>query len=862
MRWRLLFPLLLAVACGGKGTPEPEHPKAPGPNAANDAARVRALDSVRVTDVPAGTFGPYVADGPGGSLVAWAAATGGGARGWFALALDADGKPLGHAQSLGTAAAEVGLALVEPASSGEADSGFVLLSTRREGERTVVEARRLDPKAKLLAGPLTIAEIAGDVIWLDIVPTSRATLALYGVRKGDGADLFAVPVPGKDDAAAGAVELASAARAWQAASFGAGAAIGLVLTTPSDVSGGRVEVALLGDDGKVQAHVPVSASPSAESDLDMVAAGSGLLLAWSDHRDVESHVYLSALDSGGKVAHPPAPAVSKLGEQALVRLVQPHNPATPAYLAWENLLERPAHGRDILVAPLGADGTVAKARAVIHHEATDSVPELSASQNGIAALTLAAACRKEKDCVGAPLLPTFVELGRSLELLVSEPVKITALAGEAPDLAWGLGCSSATCHVLCAQATDPAPVYRVALTTLSHDWQPAARQPEPSTPPRAAALEVVASLDPLADVAITRLDNASLGAWITYFDPATPSQRLKKPAPDGRFDPPRALLQVRPLGAAASPATISARARSLGGVTIAAASLAPAEALLGWTALDNKLPQVFATVVDASGKKLRQRMLTRAPGEKTDVVATGVGDGWITAWVDERAGDPEVYALRLNRQLMGIGPEKRITSAKGSAADVALTAHDKTVFLAWSDARDAERAGWADIFVATLAPADASPVSPGAVVAKTPLHSHSPALAPFGPGALLAWIDSSPADAGGNGEAEVLLVELDDKGHPRAAPIAVRPPQGTPTAVTVGCEAERCHLVMAVTVGETGMLQTFDYASAGLTRPKRLAALTGPASSTIVPALDGRELLYADRAGAIGRVRRMLIDWR
>ena len=261
------------------------------------------------------------------------------------------------------------------------------------------------------------------------------------------------------------------------------------------------------------------------------------------------------------------------------------------------------------------------------------------------------------------------------------------------------------------------------------------------------------------------------------------------------------------------------------------------------------------------GKKLRQRMLTRAPGEKTDVAAAGVGDGWVVAWVDERSGDPEVFAAKLNRQLMNSGPEKRITSAKGVAADVTLLAQGPGALVAWSDARGAEHAGWADIYVATLRGTDAAVVGSERLVAKTPLHSHSPQLAAFGKGAVLAFIDSSPVDAGGNGEGLVELVELDENGVVKGTPVSVRPPQGAPSAVSVDCSGERCHVIMAVSFGEQAALETFDWTPALVTRPKRLVALTGPAS-TVAPSLLGNEVVYADRSGNEGRVRRMLVEWR
>ena len=47
----------------------------------------------------------------------------------------------------------------------------------------------------------------------------------------------------------------------------------------------------------------------------------------------------------------------------------------------------------------------------------------------------------------------------------------------------------------------------------------------------------------------------------------------------------------------------------LGGIALAPA---PEGALVVWSAIDEKVPQVFATLVDAQGKRLHQAMITRS----------------------------------------------------------------------------------------------------------------------------------------------------------------------------------------------------------------------------------------------------------
>lgn len=846
MRLALVLALLAAACNGGSELPEPRRPPRVAPKPAAEAD-TGAFESVRFASVPAGTFGPYVADTKAGGLALWAQTADKG-RAWFGITFDEQGQPRVPAHKLGSAPAEVGLAVVEPV-----PGGFALLSTRREGGRTLLDTLELDPRGKPRGAPIALGAVHGEVVWIDLVTTSHGALALWGVKGPDGADLFAALI-GRER-----VEpkpFAKGARAWQAASFGAGAAVGLAL-------GSRVEVQILDGHGTPSERVELGAAAS--SDLDMVASDRGLLLAWSERSDGESRVVLAALSAEGKVTRKPTPLAGSLGEQALVRLVPPHESGGNAYLAWENLLERPAEGRDIVLAPVTPGGSVEAPRALLGHAARDgSLPELTATPKGLAALTLARACRANQDCATAPLLPTFVELDAELRVLASEPLRITSLRGDSPDLAWGLSCAKRPCRVLAAQSVSPSPVWAVRAASKKSDFVPAARQVERAGPPRVASLELLAKTEPLADAALARLGASTLAAWVTYFDPTTPWQRLTKPAADGKLDPLRALLQVRAIpeaGAPLSPETITLRAHSLGGVALAPAQAAPNEALLAWTAIDFKQPQVFLTALDDKGKKLRQRMLTRAPGDKSDVAVTGVGDGWLVAWVDERSGDAELYATRVNRLLQNAGPEKRITNAPGAAAEVALLSKGQDVWAAWSDARDKESPGVGDVYVAVLKGADGSLSGSEQRVAKTPKHSRSPALAALGQGAVLAWIEETVSAGGEPGNAEARFVELGADGRPvgSSAPLATR---GSPTTLALECGDERCRLLMTLSRDGAQELWVSELAQGKASAPVRLLGLTSPAPLGIAPGISGREVLVADRVAGEGRTRRLLVEWK
>src|SRR5262249_51361651 len=159
---------------------------------------------------------------------------------------------------------------------------------------------------------------------------------------------------------------------------------------------------------------------------------------------------------------------------------------------------------------------------------------------------------------------------------------------------------------------------------------------------------------------------------------------------------------------------------------------------------------------------------------------------------------------------------------------VALLPIGDRVILVWSDARDAVRPGWADIYSTTLKGADGSPIAPEQPVAKTPLHSHSPALAKFGKGAVLAWIEAAPKDAGGTGDAEVAVVELDEAARPVGNSTRIKAMNGAPNAVSVDCANDRCHVVFSASAGEHAELESVTWTAGKATVPLRLVSLTGP----------------------------------
>jgi hypothetical protein len=356
--------------------------------------------------------------------------------------------------------------------------------------------------------------------------------------------------------------------------------------------------------------------------------------------------------------------------------------------------------------------------------------------------------------------------------------------------------------------------------------------------------------------------------WLSYFDPDQPYVKPTQPAPDGRRAPVRALLQALSVEEAPerlklSESVISYRARSLGGVSL----VAPENnvGLLAWAAVDNDEPQLFATLIDASGRKLRQKMLTRSPGEVTDVAAVRVEGGYLLAWVDGRLGTPEIFALKIDSTLTPVGQEHQVTRGAQAPAGVALQAMEGSVFLAWSDSRGASKNALADLYFARLGSADGVPLGSEKRLVETAGHAHAPQLrllgGPTSPLRVI-WVDSEPSDLAHGGH--VLTALLDAQGNFVEQPRAL----GTPphaTDVSISCDAAFCRVVVLVSPSkESPLCQLW---SARLAPEPDVAQMLLPLSTSrpegVVPTLVGDLLYFADRPQGEEQwtLYRAKIDW-
>jgi hypothetical protein len=317
--------------------------------------------------------------------------------------------------------------------------------------------------------------------------------------------------------------------------------------------------------------------------------------------------------------------------------------------------------------------------------------------------------------------------------------------------------------------------------------------------------------------------------------------------------------------AAGTPATLTSRALSVGGVALAAGARPDDGVAVAWVARDDGEPQVHIAHLDAGGRRRAEVQLTRSHGGASDVAVAWAGDGWLVAWVDARDDNGEVYAARVDRDLRRVGPEQRITHAPGDAGDVALAVAGDVAWLAWSDARESPREGTADVYVTTIRTRDARRSGDETRVLATAGHSRSPALAAVDDGALVAWIEDAPTGVDAAGAA--LVARIDAEGHVVGAPARLPlAEEGKPSAVVLERNGAAVHAIVARTWREEVTLDaavlTLQGAPAAPTW--RLLDLDAPGSFDVTVALAGDSLLFDDVGAAASdhRVRRAVVDWR
>lgn len=854
------LPLLACGATHEAGSPRTT-PGSPKERAAAAQRAADARDATIVSHVPPGTFGPHLVMDRGRRLAVWAIGLG-ARQGLYSLALPDERAP-GAAQRLGDVLPGLELVRVRP----DGTVGFVVLTSRKAGEQVVLEARQLNADGTLRGGPRVLAETPADVLWLDAVPTGRGVLVLWAERNGEQADVYAVPL-GVLGIEASPRRQVRGALSWQVASFG-GAAV--LATVEAGAKGRDVVVRFLADDGQSSAPaVELARGVDAALDLDLAVASDRTIVGFSQRFGFERRLMLAALERSGSLGRAARPATPPRGDQKLVSLVGGAG-SNAIYAVWEEARRAPLRGRRLELGRVRDDATFPEGPDASLEIASDPLlPAFAATPHGLSIAARTVVCRagaSREECSKAEPVPTLTLLDETLRSRATSPVVLKPFDDAPPDLVWDLGFEGKSLWALTARNRDPAPVlvqrFEASKSSVAAAGAPAL--------PRVLADQGALEVPDLVDLDVWPGEGRTVVTWLSYFDPNTPYVRPSTPAPDGKREPVRAILRSEAvLGerdeqgaerlrkADEQETTISYRAHSLGG--LASASSASGERLLVWSALDAGQPEVFVTLLDRAGKKVKQRMLTRAPGDVTDVAVASVTGGWLVSWVDGRGGKSEVYAARLDERIETVGQERALTNGAESPTGVQVLARGERVLALWSDARGASRPGYGDIYLASLAAKDGSLLGAPLKLAATEKHSYVPVLTARSDGAALAFLEGEP-DVEGSRDDSVFAVELDGEGRALAAPTRLAL-EGRPTSLALSCDTS-CRLAITLESGRRSELWGATFSKTSFGAPQLLSVLSLPPDQAVAPVFSGDLLYYVDAFGGDERVvRRIEALWR
>ncbi|HEX2881101.1 MAG TPA: hypothetical protein VHO25_16330 [Polyangiaceae bacterium] len=848
MRWLLLLLLILVGCSGSQASSEPAGHPAPR-RAVRTTPKVSAVSALSVSGIE-GSFGPYRAVSGAQALLLWAAANDDGSRSWFSLVTDARGQPRSQPRLLSHAPAQLGLVRVRAHAR-----GFLALISAVGDDGPVLETLVLGDGGQLMGGAL-LTQPSGDVVWLDVFPLVDRTLVAWATMSGSGrADVFSATLNLQGALLSQPQVVARSVTAWQGLLIDDEVAIATVRPTVADRALGTVELSFVNQSGKVSPPLEVSKGSNAQADVDLARIGDKVLCAWSDVSQYRAQVRLSVVDSSGRITVEAKPVAVGVADQALVRLVSRPS-AGHAYLLWENLTPNIGSPRDFGLSRIDVNANTLGRTLTVRYDADSGVPELEASDTGAMVVTQIGDCVSEP-CDDVPLLSHYVRLSTDLGVLGSAPVAVSTPRAQAPDAVWGVECGE-QCTALATLKQTPAPIYTVSLAATTQGQATLVSPLNVAARPRAAKVEVLVETEPLAKVTATPSARGPVLAWITDFD-ANSQDSTPRVAPDGQKRPMQAWLQTRVLngdGTASAVETISYRARSLGGVTLAHDAKTQ-QTLLVWAALDQNKPHVFVTLLDATGKKLKQRMLTQSGGEVYDTAAVVVEDGFIVAWVDARSGTPRAYATKIDGQLTRRMPDIPLSS--GVVSGLALDFSDNQLWVAYAESSDALTTE--TVFLAKLGNKDLAPVGMAIRLSSGRRHAHSPELSRARSGLQAVWLEDESQEL--DTATHVLSSRIE--GAVASSPNELDLGEYSASSATVSCGENSCRVVAAAREGsQRAALLGGTLAGPGSNKAAALRVLAELDATGLLaaPALLDSAVFLGDvgRAGR-GWVQRVEVNW-
>jgi hypothetical protein len=569
-------------------------------------------------------------------------------------------------------------------------------SIETPGEISVVP---LDALGRAARGPIAVARVEHRVVWNDVVALEGRRVAVLWVEDdpSGSATLFGAVTTLSDatPSVGSRVTLARAVSSWQARRSPRG--LDLAWITRGTRGTGRAALLFSEFDQELRSSaVPlaVSGGVGATRDIDFVRRADRVTLAWAAPGTGPNLMqwFSAEVDPAGRSSTPKklaeVPDTSDL--ETLVPTLQ------DPLLVWRS----PRAGsplQEISIANVNT-GRVWPQHFTVSRGAVEwqvAGDRVFAHYDGC--------LPGDRTCAAAMAMPRLVAFDANL-VTIRELALRGQFTGKLTQ-SWGLSCRDSRCTML---GTAAAADENLELTSYSLDLaqaelltatrapradagaapKPAAGTATPPEPPSASAANACVTdedgslaLSPemappmgagyVPAVAATPTAGGVLVAWVGGgSEPATaPSKRPGYPVYTAWFGA---------RGESAAPVRVATRAEQTGGLALAAASAPNGDRsrasgfALGWVAIDDGDPQVHVTQLDRLGRRVNEVQISSVRGNAGSVAITALPDGFLVGWADGRFGESELMAARFDGNLKRLTREERITSFGGAVTRPSL----------------------------------------------------------------------------------------------------------------------------------------------------------------------------------------------
>jgi len=724
----------------------------------------------------------------------------------------------------------------------------------------------------LRAPAAEITRTTNDIVWNEMVPTSRGALVLWVEQGVDGEGaLHAAALDPAGKLRGVPVRVLRGLAGWQVVATENEVQVAVVdakLTPPEKADktadpqkkpalpNPAISLFTLDADARIERAVVVAGSAVVKGSIEVSRERGRTHVAWTEAGGAETEVLAATIDDQRGLLAPPHAVTGTRDGTVLVGLSSGGRSGTA--VAWERDVAEVRGRRTVQVARLSEGAPKKITRLEV---AEKSRVELASTPEGFAVLASLRSCSFDPnagpECAAQPYAPAILRTDADLGPLDVSPLDF---GDDRPGAAFALGCNGG-CVALAASGDSPSRVRAEYVAPRSAEAPVTAVAAAPARASEASRflnVETLGTGESLAHLAALKLHDRTLVASLSS-DLDVPGKQNRAASVRIRAFDERGRAIVEPAVKGKDPTLVTNRALAVGGLAIAGAGKPEDGGAVAWVAREGGDPEVHVTRIDARGHRTNDITLTSAKGDATDVALAWVGNAWIVGWVDFRNGNGEVYTTKVTPDLKRIVREERITNAPGDASGLRLLFNGRDrVLAAWSDPREATHDGFADIYVAPIRAHDAGKLAEETRLVPSVPHSRSPELVPLGDGAAVFWIEQAPdgADPSRGGAYRALAMRVDANGKPLGAPLTVpMAGPGHPTSIAVEASGQGVRGVVSRTHGEGVTLDGFS-GNFGALSAFTIGSIATPRTSDVA-LLTFQDWVYFGEDGAAPHERRL-----